>query len=580
MKTKVSDFIVQYLTKLDVKYIFGIPGAPLLPLFDAVYKSGTLQPILVKHEEAAATMADGYARVSGKIGVCCATTGPGTTNLITGVAEAYMDGIPLLILTAHVPLYCYGKGTFQDSSADGLNTTQIFKQFTKYSTTIMSKHRVVDSLNKAFICAHSGRKGPVHISLPYDILNETIDFDWENTCLQNCLAPYTALNHYFNRKLVHDATNQILNAARPVILAGFGVIISQAAGELMELAEQLNIPVATTYRAKGVIAADHPLHLGSVGLAGNPVAEEYIHSPEVDVLLAIGTDLDEFTTNSWDPELQPSKTLIHIDIQPETIGKNYPVQTCLVGDAKTILMEINLRVFKAINRGNYKPKASLKDVSAFKENRTSVIDAHKMECQTMPLLPQRLTREIREALPDDTIVFVDGSNNLFFTTHYMPFYVPGTFIVGGFGNMSYGTMAAIGGRLAAPERLVVAICGDGGFLMNGMEVATAVNYNIPVIWIIHNNAKLGAIHHIQKLMYKGNCIASSYNRVDFAAVAKGLGADGYTISKPNELGTIMPKIIARKRPAVIDAIIDAREPPPVQSRIAGKKKLLKRLLTD
>ena len=196
----------------------------------------------------------------------------------------------------------------------------------------------------------------------------------------------------------------------------------------------------------------------------------------------------------------------------------------------------------------------------------------------MPLLPQRLTKEIREVLPKDAIVFVDGSNNLFFTTHYMPFYVPGTFFVGGLGNMSYGTMAAIGGQLAATEKIVVAICGDGGFLMNGMEVATAVNHNIPVIWIIHNNAKLGAIHHIQKMMYKSNYIASSYSRVDFATVAKGLGAAGYTVTKPNELGKIMPKIIASKRPTVIDVIIDDKEIAPIRSRVVGKKKLMERLL--
>ncbi len=572
MQINVSDFIVQYLVKIGVKYVFGIPGAPLLPFFDAMFKSNhAIEPILVRHEEAAAVMADGYARVSGQMGVCCATTGPGTTNLITGIAEAYMDGIPLLVLTAHVPLYSYGKGAFQDSSTDALNTTQILTYVTKYSTTVMSKHRVVDSLNKAYVCANSGKKGPAHVSFPYDILTDSIDFDWNNNPLQDCLARYSLFNQYYNRKMVNEAANVLLHAKRPVILAGFGVIMAGASAELLELANQLNIPVATTYRAKGVIAYDHPLHLGSVGLGGSPVADDYICSPDVDVFLAVGTDLDEFTTNSWNPRFQPSKALIHIDMNPETIGKNYPAKICLVGDAKTILLEINLRVFKAVNRSDYIPENTLETALKYKSDKKGIIDEHKMESQSIPLLPQRLIKEARDALPKDAIVFVDGSNNLIFTIHYMPFYVPGTFFVGGYGNMSYGTMAAIGGKLAAPDRLVVVFCGDGGFLMNGMEVATAVNYNIPVIWIIHNNAELGAIHQLQKLLYHENFIASSYKRVDFATVAKGLGADSYRISEPNQLRQIMPKIIAAQRPTVIDAIIDKDEWPPISSRIKGKK---------
>ncbi|MBI5788574.1 MAG: thiamine pyrophosphate-binding protein [Candidatus Schekmanbacteria bacterium] len=580
MKIKVSDFIVQYLSKIGVKYIFCLPGAPLLPFFDALYRNKSIETILVKHEEAAAAMADGYARVSGKMGVCCATTGPGTTNLITGIAEAYMDGIPMLVITAQVPLYCYGKGTFQDSSMEGLNTAYLLKQITKLSTTVLSKHRVVDTLNKAYICAHSGKKGPVHLSFPTEIFSEVIDFDWSDGQLEQCLAAYTSLNQYYNRKLVHDAANQILNAKKPLLLAGFGAVSSRASGEIMELAEQLNIPVVTSYRAKGVIADDHPLYLGSVGLGGAPSAEDYIHTQEIDVLLAVGTDLDEFTTNSWDPKFRPLKSLIHIDVQPETIGKNYPTNICLVGDAKTILTEINLRIFKAIHGGKYKIKTSKEEIAEWKSKTTKIIDAHKMESLSVPLLPQRLTHEIRQALPRDAIVFCDGANNLIFTVHYMPFYQPGTFIIGGYGNMSYGTMAVIGGKIAAPDRVVVAISGDGGFLMNGMEVSTAVNHNIPVIWIIHNNGVLGAVHDLQKLLYGERYIATSFKRTDFKTVAEGLGAAAYRIACPNELLQIMPEIIAAKRPTVIDAIIDDQEIPPIRNRIEGKKRLMESLLKE
>ncbi len=577
MKLTVADYIVEFMADLGCKFVFGIPGSPLLAFYEALYRNSKIKPILVKHEESAAVMADGYARVSGKFGFCCATTGPGTTNLITGLAEALTDGIPLIVLTAHVPLCCYGKGAFQDSSEEGINTAEMLNHVTKYSTVVLSKHRVVDVLNKALITAHTGKGGPVHISVPENIFNETISLPEIHNPLSDFIFGNSFLSHYCSRPLINKAVNSLLHAKKPAIIAGYGAVMADAAEELLELSEKLCIPVATTYRAKGIIPEDHPNYLGSLGFAGSAFADEYIRSPEIDVLLAVGTELDEFTTNCWDPEFQPSQTLIHVDINPQAIGRNYKTGIGLIGHAKAVLLEINLRVLNAIQHG-YKPSGeNIKTLPDDKARADDVMESEKLESTKIPLLPQRVIKELRESLPKDAIVFSDGSDNLMFAVHYMPFYYLGTFIVGGFGNMAYGTAASVGGRLAAGNQVVAAICGDGGFLMNGMEVSTAVNHNIPVIWVIFNNGILGSIYHIQQLKYEKHFISSKFKPVDFAQVARGLGADGYTVRAPGELGKIIPEIIAGGRPTVIDVYIDPDELPPIKSHIEGKKRFMEKI---
>ena len=570
MKIKTAELLLRYLEGEGVEYIFGVPGTSLVPLYDAINKQDAIKPILSKHEEGAAFMADGYARVSGKIGVCYATSGPGTTNLVTGVANAYMDNIPLLVITGQVPTSIYGKGTFQDSTKEGVDSVAMFDPITKYSEMIISRYKMPETLREAFRIAFSGKKGPVHISYPKDIMEAEI----EDTLLPP--GGYKVKSEYFDRKLVIDATEKLVTAKKPAMLVGSGVIASDATLEVLELAELLNIPVATTPKAKGTFPEDHALSLGVFGFSGSPAAEEYLMG-DVDVLLVVGASLNQLTTLSWDPKLKPSDSLIHINIDPSEIGKNYVADIGLVGDCRAVLDEISFRVLRALQKHDPSEDRPIEDIVKFKQSVGMFVDEAKMFSESVPIKPQTMMREIQECLPDDAIVFVDTGNHICWAIHYMRFKKPNFISAFGMLTMGYATAAAIGGKLAAPDRPVVAIVGDGCFQMNGMEIATAVNYDIPVVWIVQNNSKLGLVHDLQRFSLGDKTVSTTFKEVNFARVAEGLGAKGYRIERPGELSEILPEAIEGAVPTVIDVIIDPNEVPPIDRWVKGVGELRARL---
>jgi len=570
MKITTAGLLLRYLEGEGVEYIFGVPGTALVPLYDAINKQDAIKPILSKHEEGAAFMADGYARVSGKIGVCYATSGPGTTNLVTGVANAYMDNIPLLVITGQVATSIYGKGTFQDSTKAGVDSVAMFDPITKYSEMIMSRYKMPETVREAFRIAFSGKKGPVHLSYPKDIMEAEI----EDTLLPP--RRYRAKSAYFDRKLVIDATEKLVNAKKPAMLVGSGVIASDATSEVLELAEMLNIPVATTPKAKGAFPEDHALSLGVLGFSGSPVAEEYLMG-DVDVLLVVGASLNQLTTFSWDPKLEPSDYLIHVNIDPSEIDKNYVADIGLVGDCQAVLDEISFRVLRELQKHDPKEERPIKDIIKFKDSVGMVVDGEKTFSESVPIKPQALMREIQECLPDDAIVFVDTGNHICWAIHYMRFKKPNFISAFGMLTMGYATAAAIGGKLAAPDRPVVAIVGDGCFLMNGMEIATAVNYDIPVVWIVQNNSKLALVDDLQRFSLGDKTVSTTFKEVNFARVAEGLGAKGYRIERPGELSEILPEAIEGAVPTVIDVIIDPNEVPPLDRWVKGVGELRARL---
>ena len=570
MKITTTGLLLRYLEGEGVEYIFGVPGTALVPLYDAINKQDAIKPILSKHEEGAAFMADGYARVSGKLGVCYATSGPGTTNLVTGVANAYMDNVPLLVITGQVPTSIYGKGTFQDSTKEGIDSVAMFDPITKYSTMMISRYKVPETLREAFRIAFSGKKGPVHLSYPKDIM----EAEMEDSLLTS--GRYRVESNYFDRRLVIDATEKLVNAKKPAMLVGSGVIASDATMEILELAEMLNIPVATTPKAKGAFPEDHDLSLGVLGFSGSPVAEEYLMGG-VDVLLVVGASLNQMTTFSWDPKLEPSDSLIHINIDPSEIGKNYVADIGLVGDCQAVLNEISFRVLRELQKHDPKEERPIEDIIKFKDSVGMVVDEEKMFSESVPIKPQALMRELQENLPEDAIVFVDGGNHLCWAIHYMQFKKPNVIFALGLAAMGYATAAAIGGKLAAPDRPVIAIVGDGCFLMNGMEIATAVNYDIPVVWIVQNNARLGLIHDLQQYSLGDKTVSTEFKEVNFARVAESLGAKGYRIERPGELSEILPEAIERAVPTVIDVVIDRNEVPPLDRWVKGVGELRARL---
>jgi len=405
MKITTAGLLLKYLQAEGVEYIFGVPGTSLVPLYAAINKQDAIKPILTKHEEGAAFMADGYARVSGKIGVCYATSGPGATNLITGVANAYMDNIPLLVITGQVPTSIYGKGTFQDSTKEGVDSVAMFDPVTKFSTMIMSRHKMPELLREAFRKAFSGKKGPVHLSYPKDIMEAEVE--------DSLLPPkaYRVKPEYFDRKLVIDAVRKLVKAKKPAMLVGSGVIASDASSEVLELTEMLNIPVATTPKAKGAFPESHELSLGVLGLCGSPAAEEYLMG-DVDVLLVVGASLNQMTTFSWDPRIMPSDCLIHINIDPAEIDKNYVADIGLVGDCRAVLDEISFRVLRELQEYDPKTQRPVEEITEFKKSVGMFLYEEKMHSDSVPIKPQALMREFQELLPRDAIVFFDTGNHI------------------------------------------------------------------------------------------------------------------------------------------------------------------------
>jgi acetolactate synthase-1/2/3 large subunit len=573
MKCSVNELIFRYLEAAGVEYIFGIPGMTLEPFLITCRKYGRVTPVLAKHEEGAAFMADGYARVKGTLGACFGTSGPGVTNLISGVATAYADEVPVVVFTGQIPTFTNRKGTLQDSTGKGIDSVQLFHPVCKSSSMLLSRYSAQYDLEQALCFALTGKRGPVHISLPKDIQTEEIDV----AALPSGFVPLTT--EYFDRKLVIDAARELVNAECPAILMGSGAMLSGASADIRDLAEMLQVPVATTPRAKGAFPENHPLSLGVLGLSGSPLADEYIKSGSIDVLLVIGASLNQITTLSWDPRIAPSRCLIHVNIDPTAIGVNYRADISLIGDARTIVNEISFRVLRDLESAQVRIAARSGKVARTKEQVGMFLEPEKMDSEAVPLKPQRLMRDLQECLPDDAILFSDVGNNLLWTLHYLKMCRPGSYVAPfGLLTMGYATAAAIGGKLAAPDRPVIANVGDGCFFMNGMEVATAVTYDIPVVWIVHNNAQLGLIHTFQSFTLGEDTILTRFRRADFAGFAEALGANGYVVERPGELKKVLPDAIAAKKPAVIDCIIDPDEKPPVSSFVKGAKDYVMRTL--
>ena len=568
---KAADLLVWHLEEVGTEYIFGIPGGVLEPLNNAIYNSKKIEGIVTKHEQGAAFMADGYARVSRRLGVCAGTAGPGATNLITGIATSFADSIPVLSLTGQVSTKFFGKGAFQESTYEGINIVEMFRFINKHNAMIINAEATGAITRKALRIALAGRPGPVHLNLPVDVMEQEVVKD---------LVPsekYIPTSVCFDRKMVKEATSLLLGFKRPAILLGNGVTISKAAEEIIELAEMLQIPVATTPKAKGVFPENHPLSLGVFGIAGTPFSSAYLLNNggpgEIDGLLAIGTSFNEWGTHMWDKRLIPTGALIQIDIDQHECGNNYPFKVALVGDAKVAVTEILFEIKRQVKRKeevvNELTKRRKTEFNNFRKKVKRYLEPEKMTSDQMPLIPQRLMKDIKDACPENTIYFVDIGNNWAWATHYLDIVTPYSYFTGlGFASMGYAAAAAIGGKFAAPDKPVVAIVGDGGFLMNGIEIATAVHYKRQVIWIILNDSGFGMIYHGRKIRNIPNAFDTRFAPVDFVKLAEAFGAKGVKVTKPGELDkNLMDKIIASGEPTIIDVDIDPEEVPPIKSRI-------------
>ncbi len=535
---KGSEALIRKIKENGTDTIFGYPGGVLLPLYDSLYDSD-LNHILVRHEQAAAHAADGYARASGKVGVCIATSGPGATNLVTGIATANMDSSPIIALTGQVTTDLIGKDAFQEVDTIGL--TMPISKDNFQPRTAKKLPQVIDA---AYYIAGSGRPGTVVIDLPKDILEEEIDLDKLKTPFK---TPGYKPTKKGNIRQIKRALNTINTCNKPVILAGGGVISANASEELIKFATITNIPVATTLMGKGAIPEDHILSLGLVGMHGLESTNKTI--TECDCLITIGCRFSDRTTGKVS-EFAPKAKIIQIDVDPAEIGKNIKIELPIVGDAKNILEDLIRNV-------------QIPDRTGWTDHVTQLRQNYKpkMNFNTTPIKPQETIKEMMQAITDDTIVTTDVGQNQMWMAHYFKTKKPRTFISsGGLGTMGFGLPAAIGAQVAKPESNVMAVVGDGGFTMVSQELATINDYDLPIVTVILNNRYLGMVAQWQKLFYDERISETKLsNSPDFVKLAEAYGLKGERVEKPGELKETIQNSLKSKEATVIDVVIDPEE---------------------
>lgn len=566
--------LLAYLEQEGVDTIFGIPGGPLMPFFEGIFDRGKIRPIITKHEEGASFMADGYARVSGRLGVCCATTGPGATNALTGVACAYRDSVPILLVTAQVALSAFGKGAAQESSPLGIDIVDMYRDVTKASVMLMAPEKMADITRHLLRTGLTGRPGPIHLSLPADMMKKEVPVDVRSP------LHYRSPPELFDRRSVKEAAKLLLQARNPVLLAGYGVHVGRAYKELRSLAERLAIPVATTQKGKGVFPEDHRLSLGVFGFAGSPQSDAVLLSEKTDLLLGVGTGFGELATHAWDKRVGANRRILQIDVDPNEIGKNYSVDVSLVGNSKHVLKELFYQLERETRWAEPLPDVLRREeeLMEMKANTPRFLEAHKMEDDAVPLYPQRVIAEMQKALPRDSILFVDIGNVMSWALHYYKVLEPGGFFINmGFGSMGHAVAGAIGGKMAAPDRPVVALVGDGAFAMNGLEVHTAVENNIPVIWVVMNNGGHGMVHLGESMQFKGKFSTSIFKRpLNVAAIAEAVGALSFRVEKAGETEAAIRTALRSGRPSVIDVQIYRDCIPPMGMRLATLERFFSR----
>jgi acetolactate synthase I/II/III large subunit len=530
--------ILEALRREKTEFLFGYPGGVVIPFFDELYDQDDVKLVLVRHEQGAAHMADGYARATGRVGVCLATSGPGATNLITGIATAYLDSIPMVAITGQVKSTVIGSDAFQEADVLGIT-----RPITKHNFLVKKPEDLASIFKKAFYLARTGRPGPVLIDVPLDISLSEIDFDYDFEPSIRSYRP-TLKGHANQIKKVVDA---IMEAKRPLIYAGGGIIHAEAAPELRELVEKTGIPVTPTMLALGVLPSSDPLNLGMLGMHGTKSANMAVQ--QSDLLIAIGSRFDDRVTGKVS-EFAPNARIVHIDIDPGSISKTVKVDIPIVGDAKAILTEIN----KIIR------KPDIDDwVGEIHEYKTA--NPLKYKHSESSIKPQFVLETINKLCGGEAIIATEVGQNQMWAAQFCAFNHPRTWLSsGGLGTMGYGLPAALGAQAAFPDRLVLDIAGDGSIQMNIQELMTAVQYHLPVKVIILNNGYLGMVRQWQELFWRKRYSGTDLSlNPDFVKIAEAYGAAGIRIEDPSRVEEKLKEAFAEPRPVVVDVRITREE---------------------
>jgi len=523
--------LVESLRREGVQVIFGYPGGAVLPLYDALYDTKDIRHILVRHEQGAAHAADGYARASGRVGVCIATSGPGATNLVTGIATAYMDSVPIVAITGQVPTFAIGKDSFQE-----VDITGITMPITKHNYLVTRAGDIPRTVKEAFYVARTGRPGPVLIDLPRDAQTAQIDFDYPEKVDLPAYRP-TTTGH---PKMIERAVELINSAERPLIYGGGGVNSADAQEELVALAERADMPVTMTLLGKGGFPEDHQLYLGMPGMHGTAYANYALH--EADVVLAVGTRFDDRVTGKLDMFARNAK-FIHVDIDPAEIGKNVAPVLPIVGDVKQVVGQLAKKVARASHPG------WRRTIEAWKND-------YPMRWKGDGLKPQYVIQQIHKATRGRAIIVTEVGQNQMWAAQWYPCSRSRQFISsGGLGTMGYGLPAAMGAKVARPDEVVWDIAGDGSIQMNIQEMATCVAEKIAVKIAVLNNGYLGMVRQWQTLFFNNRLSHTdiAVGTPDLVKLAEAYGAVGLRVTAESEVDSAIKKAMAVKdRPALID----------------------------
>ncbi len=579
---EVADLLIAYLEQVGVEYIFGVPGGAIEPLYNALARSsrrGGIRPMLARHESGAAFMADGYARETGKLGVCCATSGPGATNLITGVACAYDNSIPLLVITGQPALPAFGKRALQESSCTGIDTLGMLSHCTHYNSLVSHPEQLEQKLITALMRATRTPRGPVHLSFPVDVFRSPSKAAAYDLCA--LLQPPVMIDQNATEslaRLVRESKNVV------VVIGGW---CGEAAGVILQFAELIGAVFVTTPDGKGFVNPGHPLYRGVFGFAGHTTADAALRAEAVDLIIAIGTSMGEWTSSGWSESLL-NKKLVHIDESEDHLARSPIARLHVRGRILSVFSRLAELMRKDMNRYEHEPS-----IPAFQtiNHDLTLAEGEKCASDALPVKPQRLMRELGQLFPESTRFLADAGNSMAWAVHYLQLFdrrrserriggrdsdpaIGRRKSEGGwlrvtvdFAPMGWAIGGAVGTAAANRDVPVVCITGDGSMLMNGQEISVAVAEELTVIFVVLNDAALGMVKHGQQLA-RAERIAFKLPATDFAAMARAMGAHACTIRAPEDFATLdMEAICKRKGPTLLDVHIDSEEVPPMSLRM-------------
>jgi len=550
MKMSGARIVLESLKREGVDVVFGLPGGAVLPIYDALYDfPGPLRHILVRQEAAAGHAAEGYARISGRVGVCMVTSGPAATNLVTALQDAYMDSMPIVAFTGQVPTHLIGNDAFQE--ADNVGIT---RPCTKHNFLVKDTKDIAPVVKEAFYIASTGRPGPVHVDLPKDVLMKQAEFEYPDTVYLRSYNP----TYEGHSGQVRKAAKAIMRAKRAVLYVGGGVISSDAAPELMEIAQLARLPVTTTVMAMGAFPSDHPLSMGMLGMHGGYAPNMAVYNS--DCLIAVGARFDDRVTGKIE-FFAPQAEIVHIDIDPSSISKNVKVHIPIVGDAKRVLVRLREMLFE---EGAGEPTAAVREArdSWLKQiGQWQSKHPFRYDWDDELIKPQYVVEEVSNLTRGEAILVTGvGQHQMWAAQHYRFRHPRHWLTSGGLGTMGYGLPAAMGAQVARPDRLVVLIDGDGSFVMNSQELATVVENQLPIKTVIINNGGHGMVRQWQDVIYGGRFHSIDLSASpDFVKLAEAYGAVGIRAAKPNEVVPALEKAFATPGPVVVDVMVDKDE---------------------